>query len=277
MAQLSDHARPVAATFKIRDREPILELWRDRLGLEIGEDDPLQLAPRGDGFTLTFVEDPDATPRPYPCVGLYHLALLLPDRASLAAIVQRLRQSGLAFEGFADHAVSEAVYLRDAEQTGIELYRDRPRDDWPRDDDQIQMTTDPLDVGSLLDAAKAPQRLAPDTLIGHVHLHVPGLDAAARFWGEAVGMDVTQRSYPGALFFSVGGYHHHVATNTWAPTSAPDDAAGLEQVTWRVAESDLEGLEERLEAEGFAPEVGDGWVAAVGPSGVESRFRASDS
>lgn len=281
MAKLPEASRPIGAAFTVRDPDPVRAFWVDRLGLEVqdgaagGSPDGFAVAPRRGGFRLGFDVDADAVPRPYPCVGLYHVALLLPDRPALAGILSRLVQEDVAFEGFADHGVSEAAYLRDPERAGVELTADRPRDAWPRDDEgRVAMTTDPLDVEALLAEAEAPGRLDAATRLGHVHLHVPGLDAAERFYGEGMGLDVTQRSYPGALFFSVGGYHHHVACNSWAPRPAPDDAAGLDRVTWSVPGDALGDVAERWDAEGFDPEVGDGWVACTDPAGIDVRLEA---
>jgi len=136
--------------------------------------------------------------------------------------------------GFADHGVSEAIYLADPDGNGLEFYADRPPENWPRTDHQIAMVSNPLDVESLL-ALAAPNRAAkyrihPETRMGHVHLQVSNLARTEEFYAGELGFDVTQRSYPGALFFAAGGYHHHLGTNTWAGRGAhrpPDNAIGL--------------------------------------------------
>ena len=119
----------------------------------------------------------------------------------------------------ADHLVSEALYLSDPDGNGIELYRDRPREEWSYADGQLQMATLPLDLRSLADeltAADGPQPTVPaGTVIGHVHLQVASIPDAEAFYHGVLGFDVTTRGYPGALFVSAGGYHHHLGLNTW--------------------------------------------------------------
>lgn len=161
--------------------------------------------------------------------GLYHFAVLLPHRVALAHFAAHAFRLGLR-PGMADHAVSEALYLNDPDGLGIEIYADRPRSAWTYVNTEVVMTTDPLDIAELLAAGTdgvwsgAP----PGTTIGHVHLHVGELSSAARFYGGALGFAITVSSYSGALFFSAGGYHHHLATNVWSPgPSATDDEAKL--------------------------------------------------
>jgi catechol 2,3-dioxygenase len=164
--------------------------------------------------------------------GLYHMALLLPGRKELARIFKHILDQGWHFQGFSDHGVSEALYLADPEGNGIELYTDRPRDQWKYVDGRLYMTTDPLDVDDLLSESANGNALddwngiAPDTVIGHVHLQVSDLEKAERFYHIILGFDVVQRSYPGALFVSAGGYHHHIGLNVWAGRGIPPAQAG---------------------------------------------------
>jgi catechol 2,3-dioxygenase len=136
-------------------------------------------------------------------------------------------------QGFSDHLVSEALYLADPDGIGIEVYRDRPRDEWPRADGRLQMATEPLDTESLLREAEDAgpfEGLVPGTVIGHVHLHVSFLEDTEAFYTRALGMELTTRYGRSALFFAAGGYHHHIAANIWAGIGAPrppDGAIGL--------------------------------------------------
>lgn len=150
-------------------------------------------------------------------LGLYHFAVLLPDRAALGSLLGHLLAQRV-HPGAADHLVSEALYLQDPDDLGIELYRDRPRSEWSTRGREIAMTTDPLDGAGLVSAAGgAPWTGMPEgTTIGHVHLHVADIDAAKSFYHDALGFDIVVSSYPGALFMSAGGYHHHLGVNTWA-------------------------------------------------------------
>jgi catechol 2,3-dioxygenase len=175
-----------------------------------------------------------ARPRPPRTTGLYHLAIRVPSRIELARSLQHLVEVGHPPQGSADHWVSEALYLSDPEGNGIEIYADRPRDQWPARDGQLQMGTAPLDQDGLLAELESDRGtwngLAPDTSIGHVHLQVADLAQAERFYHDLLGFDLVLRYGAGALFLSAGGYHHHIGLNTWAGVGAPPpppDAVGL--------------------------------------------------
>jgi catechol 2,3-dioxygenase len=214
--------------------------YQEVLGLDVVDvdRDRTSLAPAGRVFVLDLLHAPEAPLRPYPCVGLYHFALVVPDRAALGAVFRRVLGQRAELEGMADHAVSEALYLRDPEMNGIELYRDRPRDQWPRQaDGTLAMVSDPLDVDGILAAAGGSGPLDPQTRFGHIHMHVADLGDADKFYAGDLGLHVTQRTLPGALFFAAGDYHHHVGANTWAPVrEVPDGSTGLVSYTWRVPE-----------------------------------------
>jgi catechol 2,3-dioxygenase len=162
--------------------------------------------------------------------GLYHLAILVPSREDLAFAVARLVEARRPLDGASDHLVSEALYLCDPDGNGIEIYRDRPREQWPRAGDRLQMATLPLDLDGLLAelaGAGELQTSAPvGTRIGHVHLQVADLAAAEGFYHGVLGFEVTVRTYFGALFVSAGGYHHHLGLNTWHSAGAAAPAPG---------------------------------------------------
>jgi catechol 2,3-dioxygenase len=189
-------------------------------------------------YHIVLTEIPNAQPKPPRTTGLYHVAIRLPNRRELARVFQRLLDHNWRFHGFSDHKVSEAIYLSDPDDNGLELYRDRPREQWPWQDGQIAMRTDPLDVDDLLREAVGGETpwigIHPATDIGHVHLHVADLTRTEAFYHDLLGFDVMQRDYPGALFFAAGGYHHHLGTNIWAGIGAPPplpDAVGLRYFT----------------------------------------------
>jgi catechol 2,3-dioxygenase len=151
--------------------------------------------------------------------------------------------------------VSEAIYLRDPEGNGLELYADRPRERWLRRDGQIAMATEPLDLHSLLEAAGEPDAgtgISPGTRLGHVHLRVSDLDRAEDFYHSVLGFDVTTREYPGALFLSAGGYHHHLGVNIWGGTGlipSPAEAPGLRHFTVTLPDTeDLAAIIRRVES-----------------------------
>ena len=167
--------------------------------------------------------------------GLYHFALLLPDRTALGRFVRHLRESAVHMAS-ADHAVSEALYLWDPDGLGIEVYADRPRDAWRIRGQEIFMTTERLNLQSLLAAAGDEQWIGMPggTSLGHMHLQVSDLASAEAFYHRALGLDKIVWNFPGALFLSAGGYHHHLGTNTWAAgagDSSRDEARLLE---WEI-------------------------------------------
>jgi catechol 2,3-dioxygenase len=183
---------------------------------------------------IRLTEHPGALPRPPHTTGLFHAAIRLPNRNALAILVRRLIQQRAKVQGFSDHGVSEAIYLADPEGNGLELYADRPNLAWPRTDNHLAMVSNPLDVDELLAHAEDPveswRGINPGTDIGHVHLQVSDLRKAEEFYHERLGFEITQRTYPGALFFAAGGYHHHIGVNVWAGkkvTRPPDNAVGL--------------------------------------------------
>ncbi len=245
----------VGFRLRVRDLSRALVFWRDLLGLsEVArERETVVLAPARRNFTVELEPRPDAPLRLHPSIGLYHVALLLPNRTSLAAVVRRLLDAGVAFEGASDHGVSQALYFRDPEGNGLELYWDRPRETWPRPStgEGVAMVTRPLPLEDLLALADRGEGLPPDTRMGHIHLHVPDLDAAEAFFVGLFGMKVTQRDYPGARFFAAGDYHHHVGVNVWARGRRADPrATGLVLSFWQVPKGTLTQFENHLRAQG---------------------------
>ncbi|HEX3276252.1 MAG TPA: VOC family protein [Gemmatimonadales bacterium] len=213
-------------------------------------------------------------------LGLYHFAILLPDRGSLARFVRHLSAIGER-AGMSDHLVSEAIYLSDPDGLGIEVYADRPRADWRTADRQLVMATEPLDVPGLLSAGGTGDwRALPEgTVIGHVHLFVGDLARAEAFYHAGLGLDKVVWSYPGALFLSAGGYHHHLGTNTWAAGAAPagpEDARLLEWELVLPSGADVDQALASLAASGaeVAPAMGEGGGSAVrDPWGTALRLR----
>lgn len=196
--------------------------------------------------------------------GLYHFAILLPDRAALGRFLAHLSNIG-AHAGAADHLVSEAIYLSDPDGLGIEVYADRPRDTWRSERRELQMATLPLNAQDLVKASGGASwsGMPAGTTLGHVHLHVGDLDAARTFYHHGLGFDVIVWSYPGALFFSAGGYHHHLGTNTWAagqPRAAPTEAR---LVSWEIVLPDaisLDAARKHLEENGHTVvRASNGW------------------
>jgi catechol 2,3-dioxygenase len=233
---------------------------------------------------VELVGAPDAPPAPSFSTGLFHLAILVPDRAELARSLQRVAGAGWRLTGASDHLVSEALYLQDPEGNGIEIYRDRPREEWGRNGDELRMATLPLDLESVLgelDQDERPANGMPSgTTMGHVHLQVADIPAAERFYNRVLGLDVMVRSYPGALFLAAGGYHHHVGLNTWQSQGAPpppEGALGLDHYELVLPnEAARDSAADRLADAGADPQRLDEGVVASDPSGNRVLLAARD-
>jgi catechol 2,3-dioxygenase len=253
------------------------------LGLEPlnRSDGIVALGPPESGRTLVELhERPGANPVPRRGrLGLYHYALLLPDRPSLGRFLRHLTEIGER-AGMSDHLVSEALYLSDPDGLGIEVYADRPRTSWRQQDRQLVMATNPLEVDTVL-AAAGPERwtgMPATTVLGHVHLYVDDLDRAARFYHEGLGLDRVVWSYPGALFLSAGGYHHHLGTNTWAAGAQPAGENDARMLEWEIvlpAAADVSAAAESLERVGANVRRENVSATATDPWGTQLRLKAS--
>ncbi|MBP7548727.1 MAG: VOC family protein [Gemmatimonadaceae bacterium] len=212
-------------------------------------------------------------------LGLFHFAILLPDRPSLARFVRHLSEIG-ARAGAGDHLVSEAFYLNDPDGLGIEVYADRPRDTWQRVGRELMMATDPVDIAGLVAVAGPLQwvGMPNGTTMGHVHLHVGDIARASAFYSDAVGFDRIVWSYPGALFLAAGGYHHHLGTNVWAgadaPSAAEDDARLVEWTIELPTLADVDSAAVNIARGGFALMRDEDDAVARDPWGTQVRLHA---
>jgi catechol 2,3-dioxygenase len=257
--RLPDAARVGAVHLQVSDLARSLAYYTGVLGLRVisQADGTARLGAHGDDTTLVALYERRGA-RPVPrrgLLGLYHFAVLLPDRASLGRFVTHLADVG-AYAGSADHLVSEALYLSDPDGLGIEVYADRPRGSWQVRGNELTMTTEPLDLRALVRAAGESQwtGMPVGTSIGHVHLHVGDLSEAEAFYHAALGLDKVVWSDPGALFLSAGGYHHHLGTNTWAagaPAASEDDARLIEWELVLPSSADVEAAATNVRAAGY--------------------------
>lgn len=237
--RLPPTARPGPVRLQVADLPRSLDYYQRVLGLRplVRADGAATLGPLEESRALVELHEragAASVPR-RGRLGLYHFAILLPERASLGRFVRHLADTGERV-GMSDHLVSEAVYLTDPDGLGIEVYADRPRSAWRHEGRQLAMATAPLDVESLLRAA-GPESwtgMPAGTLIGHVHLFVANLEQAAAFYHAGLGLDKVVWSYPGALFLSAGGYHHHLGVNTWATGAAPAGDRDARLLEWEV-------------------------------------------
>jgi catechol 2,3-dioxygenase len=268
---------PGAVRLNVADLDRAQRFYEHAIGLRVLDRaaEAVRLGAAGETAVVELVGRPDAPPRPPGTTGLFHLAILLPSRADLARALRRVTEAGWQFSGASDHLVSEALYLHDPEGNGIEIYRDRPREQWHFEDGQLQMDTLPLDLDSVLGELTAADTEATgvpaETRIGHVHLNVAELSATEDFYAGLLGFDVTVRGYPGALFFSTGGYHHQIGANTWAGEGAPAPPPGSRGLHWfeivLPGAPELERMGQRLRAAGFDPQREGDALRVADPSG----------
>jgi len=267
---------------QVADLERSIGYYGRVLGLRATErtETRAKLAAQGDEPPLVELEERRGA-RPVPRrgrLGLYHFALLLPDRASLGRFVAHLGALG-EYAGSSDHLVSEALYLTDPDGLGIEVYADRPRSSWRMQGQALAMATDPLDLEDLVRAAGGQPWTGapPGTRMGHVHLHVGDLESASAFYHAGLGLDRIVLSFPGALFMSAGGYHHHLGTNTWAagaPVATEGDARLLEWTVQLPDRADVEAAARSLTASGFQVRQEAGDAVAADPWGTGVRLAA---
>jgi catechol 2,3-dioxygenase len=256
-----------SATLRVADEKRALALYRDIIGLKVVGRENGKVALGAGQNPFLFLEVAEGIqPRPRRgLTGLYHVAILLPDRAALGSAIARLTEAGIKL-GAADHNVSEAIYLYDADGNGLEIYRDRPREEWPWKDGLVQMANKPLDFeGILADGGKEEpdEHMPAGTRIGHVHLQVGDIIEAEKFYTGTIGF-VKTAALPGALFVSAGGYHHHLAANVWdsagAPV-APEDMAGLAEFSIEMPEAEILPAKQRIQAAGGKiSENGNGFI-----------------
>ncbi len=278
--RLPDATRVGSVQLQVVDLQRSIDYYTSVVGLRVvSRDGATATLAASDGCPLVrLLASAGTLPAPpRGAFGLYHFALLLPDRPSLGRFVSHLANLGVR-AGAADHLVSEALYLTDPDGLGIEVYCDRPRSAWRHQHRELAMATDPLDVAALAAAGRdEPWTGAPaGTVMGHLHLHVGDLDQARAFFHVGLGFDVMVWSYPGALFFGAGGYHHHLGTNTWAPGPAAS-AAHARLLEWELLvpdPADAAAAAASLAACGYRPEQRDAGFAMADPWGTRLLVRS---
>lgn len=226
-----------AVTLRVSDLNTMQAFYKEIIGMDVLDTRDGYVTLGTETTPLVILHEVKGV-RPNPrTAGLFHMAILLPDRIELGRILRHLIEQRIEV-GQGDHLVSEAFYLSDPEGNGIELYADRPREQWEYEvNGHVKMSTDPVEYESMLEAAsdRPFTGLPSGTTMGHVHFKVRSLEAAKLFYQNRLGFTVTTDSYPGALFLAADGYHHHIGTNVWARPSAPmGEEAGLEAWTLLV-------------------------------------------
>jgi len=264
------HMGPV--TLAVSDLARSLDFYTRVLGMKSlsrEDNNGTRRATVGAGSTplLYLTELPGARRQPNHSTGLYHVAILVPSRADLGRVILSLARENYPISGFGDHYVSEAMYLDDPDGIGLEIYRDRPREEWRLNGDQVVMGTEPVDVDGVIRSVPdpdAPFTGMPDgTIVGHVHLRVGDIPQARAFYNGVIGFDVVA-NWSSALFVSAGGYHHHLGMNIWHSRNAapvPADAVGLREFTIIVPDTDSQDqIVARLETAGVIYQRQDGAV-----------------
>ncbi|MGO4529701.1 VOC family protein [Paenibacillus sp. 2TAF8] len=269
-------------SLKISNLDRSIQFYTDVVGLKLLTRQEHIATMTADGKTvlLRLEEVKDSITLPERShAGLYHFAILLPDRKSLGLAIRNLVASGIDI-GQGDHLVSEAFYISDPDLNGIEIYADRPRETWKRDvDNNYIMASDPVDVQSLFDlsANETWTGLPAGTVIGHVHFHVRSLEEARSFYTGVLGFDIVGNfANMSALFVSAGGYHHHLGLNIWAGVNAPvnpSNATGIDYFAIVYAEpEEVEQAVERLRQAGFeVTRDAEAWYA-VDPQNIRIRL-----
>lgn len=257
---------------KVESLERSLRFYQGVLGFQILKQDQTQATLTTDGqrSILSLVQPANVTPKEGRRAGLYHFAILLPERSDLANMVNHLAKQGVRF-GSANHLVSEALYFEDPDANGIEVYSDTDSSTWTWDEDGVSMASIPLDFDDLLkeSATQVPAFVLPkETIIGHIHLHVSNLQTAEKFYVKGLGFQVATRFRDSALFLSTARYHHHVALNTWNGVGAPPTpkhSVGLDYYTLlfptdearQTAIANLEGIGAAVQRQGGRIMVAD--------------------
>ena len=251
-----------AVALTVSDLERALDFYQQEIGLQLHERQNGEAALGVGAQDLLYLRELPGARQVRGTSGLYHFAILVPNRRELARVLRHFADTGTRLQGFSDHLVSEALYLADPDGNGIEVYRDRPRAQWPYLGDRLQMATDPLDLqdilGELPEEDSAWSGLAKGTKIGHIHLHVSNIQREEAFYRDLLGFELITRYPPSASFLGAGGYHHHIGINIWAGAGAPPpppDATGLRWFTIELPSAEaLAAVKERLDQAGVAVE-----------------------
>lgn len=226
-----------ATALIVPDLERALAYYQHNIGLKLHrQQNGTAALGVGGPDLLVLTEQRGAKPVQRQRTGLYHFAILVPSRKELGRTLRHLIETRTPISGASDHAVSEALYLTDPDGHGIEIYRDRPRQEWEFLNGRLHMTTEPFDMEGVLAAAKGDTTLwmglHPETTLGHIHLHVAHIPAAEHFYCDILGFDLMARYGNTASFISAGGYHHHMGLNTWAGVGAPPPPTDAARLAW---------------------------------------------
>lgn len=265
---------------RVENLQRSLKFYQDIIGFRILKQTPTMAELTANGKTaLLSIEQPEMVmPKQPRTTGLYHYALLLPNRAELGKVLSHLLQVGYPLQGGSDHLVSEALYLADPDGNGIEIYVDRPASTWQWRNGEVEMATEPIDAEGILAEGKGEpwKHLPPNTEMGHIHLHVAEFEKVKEFYCSGLGFEVVLRYGNQALFISTGGYHHHIGLNTWNGVGAPRPPANsvglIEYSLVFPSEEERSNAKERLLKLGYQLVDDVGAISTEDPSGNRIRL-----
>ncbi|MFD1032216.1 VOC family protein [Metaplanococcus flavidus] len=278
------HQKPVTYTdevgLKVLNLKEMKKFYQETLGFQVISEADTEVRLGTDGKSLVRLTATEGLqPKRARYTGLYHFAILLPDRKELGKILLHLHQQGIRV-GSSDHLVSEALYLSDPEGNGIEIYRDRDPEEWSWSNGEVAMAVDPLDAEGILRetglANEAWSGMPAGTVMGHVHLHVSNLPEAQNFYTEGLGFEVMTSMGGQALFLADQKYHHHIGLNIWngiGIPALPKNEAGLDFYTLIFEdEAKRSQVTERLRTLGAQVTEDESYWETTDPSGITIRL-----
>lgn len=278
-SELPSTAHIGRVALRVNDLDRLVGWYETVVGLERQYyDDERAILGAGEESLVELIAAPNASERGRDEAGLFHVAFRVPSRTALADALSRVQEQW-QLGGASDHLVSEALYLTDPEDNGIEIYRDRPREEWPDEDedDGVGMETLALDLSELRDLGQNRATVPPETTVGHVHLEVSSLPASRAFYVDGLGLRVRDRYGEAALFVAAGDYHHHVGLNTWNGRTEPPTGRGLRWFELVVPDQEvLDAVQTRLEKQEIdSTRIEDG-IDMTDPNGIDIRLRVAE-
>lgn len=276
----SDNIYVSELVLKVEDINRAKEFYQTIMGLRILKDNgkKVELTANGKDPIIVLLEPEDVKAKEDRRTGLYHIAILLPDKIQLALFLKNIRDKSYPIIGGSDHGVSYAIYLQDPDDNGIEVYADVEASKWSWSDEEVEMVTLPLDYDRLIsDAGDKEWEGAPtSTIIGHIHLHVRDIEEANKFYIEGLGLDLTSKVRNSASFYSSDGYHHHIAANIWNGRGAQpldENSVGMKFYTLNFpSKSMLKETFNRLKEQGYEAFEKDGDFYVTDPSSNLIKF-----
>lgn len=261
--QIAEQTKIGTVALAVSDMSRAVAFYQEHLGFQVHREHGAETMLGAGGDDLLSLKERPGGRAVRGTSGLYHFAILMPNRLELARILRHFANQDTRMQGFSDHLVSEALYLADPDGNGIEVYRDRPRSEWPYRDGKLMMATEPLDLQDILSELPEDdgswQGLPKKTTIGHIHLHVANISREEAFYRDVLGFELITRYPPSASFLGAGGYHHHIGINVWAGVGAPpppEDAVGLRWFTVDLPSQEARSaVLQRIEAAGHEVEA----------------------